>query len=84
MSCHETDGLSTYVVSSLWLPKANVLAGQANNVTLFVHDACSCTAGTDIDTDVVLHLHSELVVWINRHLSRLLSALLPVRLAKWH
>lgn len=74
----------THVVASLGLPEANVLTGKADNVTLVVHDTGTGTAGTDIDANVVVLNRVELVVRINRHLSRLLSRSLPVWLAEWH
>jgi len=75
---------STYVVASLRLPKANVLAGKTNNVTLVVHNTSTSTTGTNIDTNVVVQLWSQLIVRVNRHLSRLLPRLLAVWLTNWH
>jgi hypothetical protein len=73
---------TTYVVTSLGLPETNVLTGKTNNVTLVVHDTGAGTAGTDIDANVVVLNCVKLVVRVNRHLSRLLSRSLPVRLAE--
>jgi hypothetical protein len=73
---------TTYVVASLGLPETNVLTGKTNNVTLVVHDTGAGTAGTDINANVVVLDCVKLVVRVNRHLSRLLSRSLPVRLAE--
>jgi hypothetical protein len=42
------------------LPETNVLRSYAFDVTFVVDDACSSTACTDIDTDVVRHLDTQL------------------------
>ena len=39
----------TNVVSLLWLPQANVLGGEADNVTFTVNNTRSSTAGADIN-----------------------------------
>ena len=68
----------SYIVSSLWLPKTNVLAGQTDNVALLVHDTCSCRACTDIDTNVVVLDDLDFVVRVDGHLAGLLPRGLPV------
>ena len=73
----------TYIVASLRLPQANVLARESDNVTLCVHDTSTSAASSDIDTDVVIGVRADLIVGINRHLPGLLAGLLPVRLAVW-
>jgi hypothetical protein len=73
---------TTYVVTSLGLPETNVLTGKTDNVTLVIHDTGAGTAGTDINANVVVLDCVKLVVRVNRHLSRLLSRSLPVRLAE--
>jgi hypothetical protein len=73
-------GNSTHIVASLWLPKANVLARQSDNVSLLVHDACSCRAGADVNADVVVLDDLDLVVGVDGHL----AGLLPRRLPVWH
>ena len=73
---------TAYVVASLGLPETNVLAGKTDNVTLVVHDTGAGTAGTDINANVVVLNCVELDVRVNRHLSRLLSRGLPIRLAE--
>ena len=73
-----------YVVSGLWLPEANVLAGKPDDITSGVHDASTGPTSTDIDTHVVIQKRVKLMVWVDRQLSRLLSRSLPVRLAEWH
>jgi hypothetical protein len=73
---------TTYVVASLGLPQTNVLTGKTDNVTLVVHDTGAGTAGTDINANVVVLNCVELIVRIDRHLSRLLSRSLPVRLTE--
>lgn len=71
--------MASYVETGLWLPQANILARQTDNVTSVVHDTCSRTAGTNIDTDVVIELWTELIVRVDGHL----SGLLPRRVAVW-
>lgn len=74
------DVCSSYIVSSLWLPKTDVLAGQTDNVALLVHDTCSCRACADVDADVVVLDDLDLVVGVDGHLAGLLPRGLPV----WH
>lgn len=61
-----------HVVASLGLPEANVLRGKADNVALVVHDTGTRTAGTDINTNVVINVRVKLVARVSRHLARLL------------
>ena len=63
----------TYIVPRLRLPQPDVLARQAHNVTLGIHDTRPRTARPDVDANVVVLLRAELIVWIGRHLSRLLA-----------
>lgn len=66
------DARATHVVTSLRLPKRDVLARQADDIALLVHDACSRGAGTDINADVVVLDDIDLVVRVDRHLAGLL------------
>lgn len=61
--------LSTYIISSLRLPKANVFACKSNNIPLIVHDTRPCASRADIDTNVVLLMRMDLVARIGRHLA---------------
>ena len=78
------DICSSYIVSSLWLPKTNVLAGQTDNIALLVHDTCSCGACADIDTNIVVLDDLDFVVRVDGHLARLLPRRLPVGHATLH
>ena len=75
-----TRTISTHIVACLWLPEANVLACQTDNVTLLVHDACSCRASANVNADVVVLDDLDLVVGVDGHLAGLLPRGLPV----WH
>jgi len=86
-SCHNcqaftypVSGHPTYIVTSLGLPQADVLARQPHNVALLVHDARPSRAGADIDADIVVLVDHDLVVRIDRHL----PGLLPRRVAEGH
>jgi hypothetical protein len=68
-----------YIVSSLWLPEANVLRCQSYNITLIVHDTGSGTTSTHIDTDIVVDLRVEFIARVCRQLSRLLALVLSER-----
>lgn len=61
--------MKTYVVTSLGLPKANVFTGKSDNVTLCVHDTGTSRASAYINTNVVIHVRTDLVVWVDRHLT---------------
>ena len=50
-----------YIVTRLRLPQANILRSQTNNIALIIHDASSCTASADINTNIVLHMRMELI-----------------------
>lgn len=70
MTCYSS--VELYIVASLWLPEANVLACQTDDIALVVHDTCSRTTGSDIDTDIVVLLRAEFIVRVDGHLARLL------------
>ena len=47
--------LFAYIVASLWLPKANILRCQTNDISSFVDDTSSSTACTHVNAyEVVL------------------------------
>jgi hypothetical protein len=48
-----------YIVPSLWLPQANVLGSESNDITLIVHDTGSRAACADINTDIVLDIWTK-------------------------
>jgi len=50
-----------YIVTRLRLPQVNIFRSQTNNIALIIHDASSCTASADINTNIVLHMRMELI-----------------------
>ena len=58
-----------YVVSLLWLPQTDVLRGKTDNVALGVNDTSASTAGADVDTNVVIHMGVQFIVWVCTHLA---------------
>jgi len=60
----------TYIVASLRLPETNVLGMESNDVSVSVHDACSCTSSSHIDANVVVNSVVKLIARVHRHAAR--------------
>lgn len=58
-----------YIVTSLWLPKSNILRGQSNNVTFVINNTGPGTSSTYINADVVVQVRVDLLSWIHGSLS---------------
>lgn len=62
-----------YIVTVLRLPETNVLGGQAHDITLRVNNASSSTAGSDVDTDVMIEMHLQVLTRVGGGLARALT-----------
>ena len=67
------------IVSLLWLPKANILRCQTNNIPFTVDDTSTGTTGPNVDTDIMVYVKVNVVSAISRCLSRALSRWSAVR-----
>lgn len=67
--CTLSTGWVTYVVASLGLPQANVLRREANNVACLVDDTGASTTSADVDSNIVILLHDNVVSHVDGILS---------------
>ena len=51
-----------HIIALLWLPQANVLRSQPDNVASAVNDASTGTPSTHINANIVIHVRIELIV----------------------
>ena len=65
--------MGSYIIPSLWLPESDVLGRQPHDVSLVIDDTSSCASRAYIDTDVVIHLHENIVSRVEGVLPALLS-----------
>lgn len=63
----------TYIVAMLRLPKADILGGEADDITFGVDDAGTGTTSTDVDADVMVHLYLQLLPRVRGGLSGALA-----------
>jgi hypothetical protein len=54
-------GRVAYIITMLWLPKANVLRGQPHNIALGIDDTGTSTASSDINADIVIKVDIQLL-----------------------
>lgn len=52
----------SHIVARFWLPQANILRSQANNVAFVVNDACTSTASANVNAQCQRPVWIELVV----------------------
>ena len=50
---------ASHIVTLLWLPKANILRGQTNNVSFVIDDTGSGAAGANVDSNLGTGMRSR-------------------------